>query len=90
MTESDIENELGRVMLVFKYIDDKDVFQKFYSRLLAKRLTQGLSISLECEAGMISRIKVRSFEHIHFRHLVDTNIQANYSECLQICLLVKA
>ena len=25
-------------MVVFKYIEDKDVFQKFYSKMLAKRL----------------------------------------------------
>ena len=28
------------LMVVFKYIEDKDVFQKFYSRMLAKRLVQ--------------------------------------------------
>jgi hypothetical protein len=27
-------------MVVFKYIEDKDVFQKFYSKMLAKRLVQ--------------------------------------------------
>ena len=27
-------------MTVFKYIEDKDVFQKFYSKMLAKRLVQ--------------------------------------------------
>lgn len=28
----------AQVMVVFKYIEDKDVFQKFYSKMLAKRL----------------------------------------------------
>ena len=27
-------------MVVFKYIEDKDVFQKFYSKMLAKRLVR--------------------------------------------------
>ena len=27
-----------QIMTVFKYIEDKDVFQKFYSKMLAKRL----------------------------------------------------
>jgi len=32
-------------MVVFKYIEDKDVFQKFYSKMLAKRLVQvGLTV----------------------------------------------
>ena len=38
-------------MTVFKYIEDKDVFQKFYSKMLAKRLVQvqfkGLIISAD-------------------------------------------
>lgn len=32
-------------MLVFKYIEDKDVFQTFYSKVLAKRLINGNSSS---------------------------------------------
>lgn len=44
-------------MTVFKYIEDKDVFQKFYSRMLAKRLVQGLSASDDAETSMISKLK---------------------------------
>ena len=45
-------------ILVFKYVDEKDVFQKFYSKMLAKRLIHGLSVSDDAESGMISRLKV--------------------------------
>lgn len=45
-------------MIVFKYIEDKDVFQKFYSKMLAKRLVQHLSASDDAEASMISKLKV--------------------------------
>ncbi len=45
-------------MVVFKYIEDKDVFQKFYSRMLAKRLVYQNSASDDAEAGMISKLKV--------------------------------
>ena len=44
-------------MIVFKYIEDKDVFQKFYSKMLAKRLVQFLSASDDAEASMISKLK---------------------------------
>jgi hypothetical protein len=47
-------------MTVFKYIEDKDVFQKFYSRMLAKRLVNQTSASDDAEANMISKLKVRS------------------------------
>lgn len=46
-------------MIVFKYIEDKDVFQKFYSKMLAKRLVQHMSASDDAEASMISKLKVR-------------------------------
>ena len=45
-------------MVVFKYIDDKDVFQKFYSKMLAKRLVHHNSASDDAEASMISKLKV--------------------------------
>ena len=44
-------------MTIFKYIDDKDVFQKFYSRMLAKRLVQTSSASDDAETNMISKLK---------------------------------
>lgn len=48
-------------MVVFKYVEDKDVFQKFYSKMLAKRLVQHMSTSDDAEASMISKLKVGSY-----------------------------
>lgn len=36
-TEAEIDQKLTNNITIFKYIEDKDVYQKFYSRLLAKR-----------------------------------------------------
>lgn len=47
-------------MVVFKYIEDKDVFQKFYAKMLAKRLVHQNSASDDAEASMISKLKVSS------------------------------
>lgn len=44
-------------MTVFKYVEDKDVFQKFYSKMLAKRLVNGTSASDDAEGSMISKLK---------------------------------
>ncbi|KAI8582431.1 hypothetical protein K450DRAFT_227154 [Umbelopsis ramanniana AG] len=55
--EGDPTETLTRMITLFKYIDDKDVFQKFYARLLAKRLIHATSISEEAEATMISQLK---------------------------------
>lgn len=56
-TEVELEDSLNKVMIVFRYIEDKDVFQKFYSKMLAKRLVGHLSASDDAEASMISRLK---------------------------------
>jgi len=44
-------------MILFKYLEDKDVFQTFYSTKLSKRLIHGVSASDESEASMISKLK---------------------------------
>ncbi|KAL9104037.1 MAG: hypothetical protein Q9163_000976 [Psora crenata] len=55
--EGDLEASLIQVMTVFKYIEDKDVFQKFYSRMLAKRLVHSSSASEDAETSMIGKLK---------------------------------
>lgn len=54
---ADLEDALNQVMIVFKYIGDKDVFQKWYWKMLGKRLIGGMSISDEAEASMITKLK---------------------------------
>ena len=44
-------------MIVFKYIENKDVFQIFFSRMLAKRIVQNQSASDDFESLMISKLK---------------------------------
>ncbi|KAH8884799.1 Cullin-domain-containing protein [Thozetella sp. PMI_491] len=55
--EAELENTLTQIMTVFKYIEDKDVFQKFYSRMLARRLVHSNSSSDDAETSMISKLK---------------------------------
>lgn len=56
-SEGEIEEKLGRSITVFKYVDDKDVFQKFYARMLARRLIHQQSQSMDAEEAMIDRLK---------------------------------
>ncbi|XP_059788852.1 cullin-1-like [Balaenoptera ricei] len=55
--EAELEDTLNQVIAVFKYIEDKDVFQKFYAKMLAKRLVHQNSASDDAEASMISKLK---------------------------------
>ena len=55
--ETELEDMLTQIMTVFRYIEDKDVFQKFYSRMLAKRLVHTNSVSDDAETNMIGKLK---------------------------------
>jgi len=55
--ETEMEQLLTDVMVVFKYIEDKDVFQTFYSKMLAKRLIHATSASEDLEGVMIGKLK---------------------------------
>lgn len=59
-SEAEIDQKLTNNITIFKYIEDKDVYQKFYSRLLAKRLIHEQSQSMDAEEAMINRLKVSS------------------------------
>jgi cullin 1 len=53
----EVEGALANVMSIFVYVDDQDVFQTFYSKLLAKRLIHGTSVSEDLEGQMLGRLK---------------------------------
>lgn len=55
--EDDVENHLDNIINIFKYLEDKDIYQKFYSKYLAKRLITGKIISEDAENSMISKLK---------------------------------
>ncbi|KAJ9064102.1 ubiquitin ligase (cullin) of SCF [Entomophthora muscae] len=55
--EADLEVSLNNIMIIFKYVEDKDVFQKFYSQTLARRLVGGTSASDDLETSMIGKLK---------------------------------
>lgn len=57
LTESDIDEKLSQSIIVFKYIDDKDVFQKFYSKNMAKRIILAQIASMDAEESMINKLK---------------------------------
>lgn len=57
LSETEIDDKLSASIIVFKYIDDKDVFQKFYAKMFAKRLIYAMSVSMEAEESMINKLK---------------------------------
>eukprot|EP01104_Vermistella_antarctica_P019088 TRINITY_DN7318_c0_g1_i1.p1 TRINITY_DN7318_c0_g1~~TRINITY_DN7318_c0_g1_i1.p1 ORF type:complete len:767 (-),score=261.67 TRINITY_DN7318_c0_g1_i1:152-2452(-) len=55
--ESALEALLNDVMTIFKYIEEKDVYQTFYAKALSRRLISQQSSSDDTESLMISKLK---------------------------------
>ncbi|KAL7554184.1 hypothetical protein ACHAWF_017590, partial [Thalassiosira exigua] len=55
--ERRVGRELDRVVVVFRYLADKDVFEAYYKNHLAKRLLGNKSGSEEAERAMVSLLK---------------------------------
>lgn len=51
------EHLFGRIIVLFRYIQAKDIFEAYYKRYLAKRLLLGKSSSQDAEKTMISKLK---------------------------------
>ncbi|OON14345.1 cullin family protein [Opisthorchis viverrini] len=56
-SESELESKLTESISIFKYIDEKDVFQKYYQRMLCKRLISNTPSSMELEESVINQLK---------------------------------
>eukprot|EP00798_Chlamydomonas_sp_ICE-L_P002801 gene2801-12676_t len=57
MTENDVEGVLDKVMSLFRYLQEKDVFEKYYKQHLAKRLLSGRTMSDDAERNMLVKLK---------------------------------
>ncbi|XP_018014430.2 cullin-4A [Hyalella azteca] len=56
-TEDELERLLDKIMVLFRFINGKDVFEAFYKKDLAKRLLLGKSASVDAEKSMLSKLK---------------------------------
>ncbi|KAL2873078.1 hypothetical protein SGCOL_011790 [Colletotrichum sp. CLE4] len=56
-TETETEAVLEKAITVIRYLSDKDLFERYYQKHLAKRLLNNKSESHDVEKSMISRMK---------------------------------
>lgn len=66
MTEQDIELVLDKTMVLFRFLQEKDMFERYYKQHLAKRLLLNKSVSDDSEKNMISKLKVKITPFITF------------------------
>ena len=58
MSEQEMEAVLDKSMILFRFLQEKDVFERYYKQHLAKRLLLNKSASDDSEKNMISKLKV--------------------------------
>lgn len=59
-TEAEVEDVLRKTISVFRFLHEKDTFERYYKQHLAKRLLQGRSVSDDAERGMMAKLKIES------------------------------
>jgi mRNA-degrading endonuclease YafQ of YafQ-DinJ toxin-antitoxin module len=57
MSESEINDRLDKVIQIFRYLQDKDIFEGFYKNSLAKRLLDQKSSPEEAEKLLVLKLK---------------------------------
>eukprot|EP00922_Rhytidocystis_sp_ex-Travisia-forbesii_P033862 GHVS01050297.1.p1 GENE.GHVS01050297.1~~GHVS01050297.1.p1 ORF type:complete len:795 (+),score=93.79 GHVS01050297.1:108-2492(+) len=57
LTDSEVETRLDLVISLFRFLQDKDVFETIYKQHLGRRLLSNRSLSLEAEKSMVARLK---------------------------------
>lgn len=59
LSEAEVEESLDRIVQLFSYLTDKDLFAEIYRNQLAKRLLNQRSTSDDAEKLMIAKLKVQ-------------------------------
>jgi len=59
LSDDALEEKLEKVVRLFCYLSDKDIFAEFYKKQLAKRLLLARSSSDDAERAMIAKLKLR-------------------------------
>lgn len=56
-TDDELDKILDKILVLFRFIHGKDVFEAFYKKDLAKRLLVGKSASVDAEKSMLLKLK---------------------------------
>ncbi|KAF9402557.1 Cullin-3 [Mortierella sp. AD011] len=57
-SDDEVDNILNKTTTLFRFLSDKDVFERYYKQHLSNRLLLGKSLSDEAERGMIAKLKI--------------------------------
>ena len=58
-------------MTIFRYVEDKDVFQRFYSKMLANRLVKANSASDDAEVNSKMRTQLYAYTFVYLCNITN-------------------
>ncbi|SGY16546.1 BQ5605_C012g06903 [Microbotryum silenes-dioicae] len=59
-TEDEVDDVLNKTIALFRYLTEKDRFEKYYNTHLAKRLIASKSVSDDAERNMLAKFKIEA------------------------------
>ncbi|ROV96544.1 hypothetical protein VMCG_07757 [Cytospora schulzeri] len=62
-TEAEVDESMEKAIILVRYLQDRDMFQRYYQKHLARRLLHGKSESQDAEKQLISRMKQEIGSH---------------------------
>ncbi|KAF9200508.1 Cullin-3 [Haplosporangium sp. Z 27] len=57
-SDDEFDSILTKTTTLFRFLSDKDIFERYYKQHLSNRLLHGKSLSDEAERGMIAKLKI--------------------------------
>ncbi|MEQ2175380.1 Cullin-3 [Goodea atripinnis] len=60
--KQEVESILDKAMVLFRFMQEKDVFERYYKQHLARRLLTNKSVSDDSEKNMISKLKLNAYK----------------------------
>ena len=89
-TESEVDSLLDRGITLLRFIQDKDMFERYYKKHLSKRLLMKRSVSRDAERQMISKMKMEvgntftnRIENMFKDMTISEELTANYKQYVQ-------
>ena len=86
-TENEVDALLDKGIILLRYIQDKDMFERYYKKHLSKRLLMKRSISMDAERQMISKMKMevgnsftQKIESMFKDMAVSEDLSSNYKQ----------
>ncbi|GAA95922.1 uncharacterized protein L969DRAFT_92046 [Mixia osmundae IAM 14324] len=59
-SEAEVDVVLDKAVVIFRFLSDRDIFERYYQQHFAKRLLAQRSVSDDAERGLLAKLKVES------------------------------